>query len=404
MKGCKRCSRIVINISGMRYETYEQTLERFPETLLGSSKKRSPYYDTFRNEYFFDRNRLVFDAVLFYYQSHGILSCPDDVSDELFIEELRFFQIKDSRLKSEGREVEEAIQFIKGDLLPTPEGRIQGQIWNLFYNPTSSIPAGIIELISVTALLLVIALSCAETYPSVREDLDDKSSNTFANKFFSMTNIVCHTWFTIEYLVRFVSAADRLRYIKTFDSVIDICAIIPFFTQVALDEDSTSIIKLLFLRILRVLRVLRVLKITRYFRELRAIMYTLYASWCDLQNFFLTSMMILLTLSSLIYYIEVDVPGTTIDSIPQAMWWSINTYTTVGVGDITPVSLYGKGVATICMVCGLVCMGLPIYCLVNNFIVFWNAMQKLDPSGHLMNKIMHSIKGLARLKATLEGK
>jgi hypothetical protein len=61
--------RIVINVSGMRVETRLRTLNRFPDTLLGNERKRARYYDALRNEYFFDRNRLSFDAILYYYQA-----------------------------------------------------------------------------------------------------------------------------------------------------------------------------------------------------------------------------------------------------------------------------------------------------------------------------------------------
>ena len=60
--------RVVINVSGMRVETRLRTLSRFPDTLLGDDDRRSRYYDPLRNEYFFDRNRLCFDSILYYYQ------------------------------------------------------------------------------------------------------------------------------------------------------------------------------------------------------------------------------------------------------------------------------------------------------------------------------------------------
>ena len=66
----------------------------------------------------------MFDAILFYYQSNGILSCPVNIADEIFLEELKFFEITDNRIASDARDIEDAIQFIKGDLLPTPQGFI----------------------------------------------------------------------------------------------------------------------------------------------------------------------------------------------------------------------------------------------------------------------------------------
>ena len=60
--------RIVINVSGLRFETRTSTLDRFPDTLLGDARKRDRYYDRLRNEYFFDRDRTSFDSILYYYQ------------------------------------------------------------------------------------------------------------------------------------------------------------------------------------------------------------------------------------------------------------------------------------------------------------------------------------------------
>ncbi len=69
--------RVIINISGLRYETQLRTLQRFTDTLLGDSSKRAQYYDPLRDEYFFDRNRPSFDAILYYYQvTKSTLSNP----------------------------------------------------------------------------------------------------------------------------------------------------------------------------------------------------------------------------------------------------------------------------------------------------------------------------------------
>lgn len=77
--------RIVINVSGLRYETRRGTLERFPRTLLGDERRRQRFYDQSRDEYFFDRNRLSFDAVLYYYQSGGKLRRPINVPLEVIL-------------------------------------------------------------------------------------------------------------------------------------------------------------------------------------------------------------------------------------------------------------------------------------------------------------------------------
>jgi hypothetical protein len=85
--------RIVINVSGLRFETQLKTLSNFQNTLLGDPQKRLRYFDPLRNEYFFDRNRPSFDAILYYYQSNGRLRRPVNVPLDVFTEEIKFFEL-----------------------------------------------------------------------------------------------------------------------------------------------------------------------------------------------------------------------------------------------------------------------------------------------------------------------
>lgn len=93
-----RCQRIVINVSGQRHETQLRTLERFPDTLLGNAAKRRRYWDRRRSEIYLDRHRPSFQAVLYYYQSGGRLRRPIEVPDDVFLEELEFYEISDSAI------------------------------------------------------------------------------------------------------------------------------------------------------------------------------------------------------------------------------------------------------------------------------------------------------------------
>jgi hypothetical protein len=70
---------VVINVSGKRFETFEETLELFPNTLLGSSSKRAEFLNANTGEYFFDRHRGSFGAILYFYQSNGSLIRPESL-------------------------------------------------------------------------------------------------------------------------------------------------------------------------------------------------------------------------------------------------------------------------------------------------------------------------------------
>jgi len=124
------CERIVINVShflsdklllipklltfstqvcGFRYETQIRTLNQFPNTLLGDPSRRIRYFDPFRNEYYFDRHRSCFEAIIYYYQSGGRLRRPDYVPLDLFSEEIKFFDLGDQAIN--------AFRYVKDSLL-----------------------------------------------------------------------------------------------------------------------------------------------------------------------------------------------------------------------------------------------------------------------------------------------
>lgn len=82
-----------LQVSGLRFETQLRTLNQFPDTLLGDPARRLRYFDPLRNEYFFDRNRPSFDAILYYYQSGGRLRRPVNVPLDVFSEEIKFYEL-----------------------------------------------------------------------------------------------------------------------------------------------------------------------------------------------------------------------------------------------------------------------------------------------------------------------
>jgi len=92
------CRRVVINVSGQRYETQLRTLNRFPLTLLGNPTKRRRYWDAQRKEYYLDRHRPSFQAVLYYYQSGGRLRRPLEVPEDVFLNELQFYEISEKTI------------------------------------------------------------------------------------------------------------------------------------------------------------------------------------------------------------------------------------------------------------------------------------------------------------------
>ena len=99
-------SGCVINVSGQHFEIYAGLLLQHPHTLLGNRRKRRPFYDRKKEEFFFDRHRPSFEAVFAYYQYGGKLKRPTQVPDDVFLAEVQFYQIEpdivDEYRRSEG--------------------------------------------------------------------------------------------------------------------------------------------------------------------------------------------------------------------------------------------------------------------------------------------------------------
>ena len=172
--------------------------------------------------------------------------------------------------------------------------------------------------------------------------------------------------FSVEYAARiWACTADpryrqpiigRLRYVSGFDGVVDLLAILPFYITLAL---PAAALDLRILRVLRLLRFARVLKLGRYSDSLGRMKRVIGARRGDLGVALAAVGVVLILASSAIYYVEVDTQPEVFTSIPAAMWWGISALTTVGYGDITPVTPLGKFLGGIIQLLGIAIFALP---------------------------------------------
>ena len=157
-----RREKITINVSGERYQTYVDTLDRFPQTLLGNSLKREEFYDDVEDEYFFDRDRTAFNAILYYYQSWGQLYCPLTVPMTILVTEAKFFELGNDALK-------QVLDLQSEDSrLQMPKNKLKKKMWCLFEHPETSTPAHILTVFSVLMILFSVTILCVETLPIFR--------------------------------------------------------------------------------------------------------------------------------------------------------------------------------------------------------------------------------------------
>ncbi len=175
--------------------------------------------------------------------------------------------------------------------------------------------------------------------------------------------------FSIEYLARIWSCVDlepddvkplhaRVRYMTTPMALVDLIAILPFYLTIIFAID---------LRFLRIFRLLRIFKLTRYSGAMNVLLSVLREEASSFAAAFFVLFVLLILTSSGIYLIEHKVQPEAFGSIPAAMWWAMSTLTTVGYGDVTPLTPLGKFFGGVITIIGMGMVALPAGILATGF-------------------------------------
>lgn len=169
--------------------------------------------------------------------------------------------------------------------------------------------------------------------------------------------------FTVEYTLRIWTAPvnhkyrrpvrGRLRFAMTPMAIIDLVAIAPFFVAIFFDIDVHTVL------MLRLLRLLRLFKLARYMESLQLVTNVFRSKRNELTMVLMIEAFLLVIFSSLMYVAEHDAQPEKFSSIPEAMWFGIITMTTVGYGDVSPVTMLGKFAAASLALVGVAMFALP---------------------------------------------
>ncbi|WP_304236340.1 ion transporter [Jiulongibacter sediminis] len=190
------------------------------------------------------------------------------------------------------------------------------------------------------------------------------------NNFFLDFEVFSVAIFTVEYLLRVWSCVEipqyrhpfygRIKFIFSAWGIIDFLAIFPFFYSYFATD-------LGFVRILRILRIFRLFRVSRYFHALRVIQNVVKAKKEELLLSMSFIIFLLLILSSLVFYIEHDAQPEIFSSIPDSLWWGVNAMTTVGYGDMHPITPLGKVLGGLMAILGVSIFALPTGIMASGF-------------------------------------
>ncbi|KAK0428195.1 hypothetical protein QR680_010667 [Steinernema hermaphroditum] len=313
--------RIIINVGGVRHETYKHTLKKIPATRLSRLTTNSSNYNPELNEYFFDRHPGVFAQILNYYRT-GKLHYPLDVCGPLFEDELKYWGL-------DATEVEPCCWMTY-----TQHRDTQEVLHNL-------------------------------------DKLDiDNDPESVQNE---IIEAVCNVWFTFEIIVRFLTCPSKMKYLKTPVNIIDIVATLTFYIDILFATFGSTAD----LEFFSMIRIIRLFKLTQHSSGLKILLHTFKASANELMLLVFFLVLGVVIFASLVYYAEriEPNPDNQFESIPKGLWWAIVTMTTIGYGDMVPKTYLGQMIGSVCAVAGVLTIALPVPVIVSNFGMYYSHTQ-----------------------------
>eukprot|EP00116_Pleurobrachia_bachei_P004531 sb/3464793/ len=361
-----------INVSGKQYITTYSVLDRFPNTLLGSSE-REFYWIPELKSYFFNRNRECFEAILTYYQT-GKEFRPLSVEDELYEEERRFFRIIEKRADT-AISMAEVVDDQAGGMLPCCPNQnwkyVKKKVHRFLVDPRSSQMATIWHVVDIFIICISITLLIMETDPNIGHAFTN--SDHFAYIYLYYVNVCVISFFTTDLCVRFVTWPNYFSFWKNMFNVLDILSILPFYVSLITDlingdnvEEAHEHRSYVVLRVCRIFRVIRVFKFIRHSQDLILIIKVVGHAKKELGLLVLLLFIFSVSFGSIMYYIEQGT-NSQFSSIMQGCWWAIVTITTIGYGDVVPQTWLGKIVGSFVLTLGIVFLALPMTIIVGKF-------------------------------------
>lgn len=195
----------------------------------------------------------------------------------------------------------------------------------------------------IQALILISILTFSiETIPSLSPE---------TREILRISEIICVVVFTIEYILRIIVADRKLKFIFSFFGIIDLVAILPFYLAFGVDLRS--------LRAIRFLRLFRILKLVRYNRAMNHFSRAMKTAKEEIQLFIFITLMLIYFSAVGIYYFENQAQPEHFTSIFDSLWWAIITLTTVGYGDVYPITVGGRVFTFVILMIGLGIVAIP---------------------------------------------
>ncbi|KAF7710783.1 potassium voltage-gated channel subfamily S member 3a [Silurus meridionalis] len=422
-----------LNVGGFKQKVSRSVIQCFPHTRLGrlllcSSESAilelCDDYSATEHEFYFDRNPHFFCYVLNFYHT-GKIHLMEELCVFSFSQELEYWGIKelflDSCCSGKFHEQKEGNYWDRNEDDPLQDSfdstteefselekdleKFEGtwcsekrkQLWLRLENPGHSLMAKILAVISLSVVLISIVAMCVHSMPEFHQV--DSNEREMEDPVLAAFETFCVLWFTFEFVVRLAVAPCIRKFASNAMNIIDFVSVVPFYATLALEkadaeesEELENVGKVV--QILRLMRIFRILKLARHSVGLRSLGATLRHSYHEVGLLILFLSVGISIFSVLVYFAEREEKESELQTIPIGWWWATISMTTVGYGDTYPITLAGKLIGTVCIVCGLLVVALPVTIIFNKFSKYYERQKSLVESDQYGSNLKLPIPGI----------
>ncbi|XP_075383895.1 delayed-rectifier potassium channel regulatory subunit KCNS1 [Tenrec ecaudatus] len=450
----RRDEALRVNVGGVRRLLSACALARFPGTRLGrlqaarseeQARGLCDDYDAAAREFYFDRHPGFFLGLLHFYRT-GRLHVLDELCVFAFSQEADYWGLGEGALAAccRARYLERRVgrprawdedSDAPSSVDPCPDeisdvqrelasygaarcGRLRRRLWLTMENPGYSLPSKLFSCVSIGVVLASIAAMCIHSLPeyqaheaaaAVAAVAAARGANeAHQDRVLQRLEYFCIAWFSFEVSSRLLLAPNTRSFFCHPLNLIDIVSVLPFYLTLlagailgdkggAGGEDYGDLGKVV--QVFRLMRIFRVLKLARHSTGLRSLGATLKHSYREVGILLLYLAVGVSVFSGVAYTAEKE-EDVGFNTIPACWWWGTVSMTTVGYGDVVPVTVLGKLAASGCILGGILVVALPITIIFNKFSHFYRRQKALEAavrnSGHReFEDLLSSIDGVS---------
>ncbi|XP_058649778.1 potassium voltage-gated channel subfamily G member 3 isoform X2 [Onychostoma macrolepis] len=366
----------ILNVGGTKYAFTREVIKDFPLRRVSRLHSCSSEKEVLELRFVPQMCELSFYNEMIYWgleSSHLEFCCQRRLEDRMS-DTYTYFSEEDIKAEVESRGEEDQVTRFASE---RGNARWLERMRRTFEEPASSVAAQILASVSVVFVIMSMVILCASTLP----DWDTAKNNTVEEH--RIIEAVCIGWFTAECIVRFIVSRDKCEFVCRPLNIIDLLAITPYYVSAAVTALTGENPQLqragVTLRVLRMMRIFWLIKLARHFLGLQTLGLTLrrcYREMVMLLVFVCVAMAIFSALAQLLEHgLDLETSNEDYASIPAACWWVIISMTTVGYGDMYPITIPGRVLGGVCVVSGIVLLALPITFIYHSFVQCYHELK-----------------------------